>query len=216
MRRTGTRAAAGRSATSVGDHRSERGAVGGGQRLRVAAGDRQHDVRRPGRPGRASTRRTKARVQERQVGGADEGHGGGPVAAAASPTAMPCSGPRPSARVVDDLAPRAAGRAAPGPGRGRRPPGRRPRGRRCRPSGAAASSRATPAPPWGCPSATSARPRARHRPSSRPRRHAHHLFPARHGSGGRPAARRARAGCPWSARGGGVLRLGPAAAASRI
>ena len=59
-----------------GHHRRQARAVGGGQRLRVAAGDRQRhvDLRRQ----RTEHGADERRVQERQVGGADEG-GVGPV-----------------------------------------------------------------------------------------------------------------------------------------
>ena len=145
----------------------EADAVGGGQRLLVAAGHRQHDVRAVGwRAEDAEHPADEGRVQERQVGGGDE-RDVGPAGERGQAGGDPLERALALARVVDHHRRRLGSEAGPGPAPGPRPPGR-PRARRGRRrSGAAASSRATPAPPWACPSARTARRRAPPRPSSR-------------------------------------------------
>ena len=146
--RTRTPVAAGRPATSVGHPAGQPGPVRRGQRLAEAARHRQHHVEPSSVSEAAQHPPDERRVQERQVGRADEGHVGTGPSSAASPTAMPCIGPTPLDRVVDDLdagrqlrqlLPGRARRRATGPSTG----ARRAR-RRC---GAAASTRATPGRP---------------------------------------------------------------------
>ena len=106
----------------------------------------------------------KRGVQERHVGGADKRHLG-PSSDRGQPRRQPLHRPQPLPRILHDFGLAEAAPAAPAPAPAPPPPARPSPGRECRRSASAASTRATPAPPWPSPSATTARQPARFQPS---------------------------------------------------
>ena len=113
------------ASSELGDARGQARAVGGGERLGMAARHGQRHVQRRVRPDLPRHAAEESGMQQRQVDGADRATAARP-AAAARPVAMPCSGPRP-ATGSSTTSTRGGRRAAPAPGpaprgRARRPP----------------------------------------------------------------------------------------------